>query len=362
MRDARLAECGDQLRAARLEYAAQSRDLSAAERRIRHLSGEREHRENQLAELQRDLRERHEREERMREAERKLISDIFCCTACQSIWLITADSDTRVTRRPAGEGCNACAGPAGTMRRPSFLIDADDGLIAWERQSRTTAGPAGSVSGVPAPAPSLTLTGLGPQPDSQPRTRGRPEDRIRIGVKLGVDLAALDPQAVSDDVTGWASERVWDGIDTAIPADGCKVLSSVADALDSIPDEIAGCVVWCARAAGAPRVIAEILGGLTTLAIEAHVAPLHAMAQEIRVIGTVSCAAQGADRLERCECARGLARALSADLAANAVEHHLSPAIDELRDLGRPPAIEPPAPITPPAVNPPAAGGISALG
>jgi hypothetical protein len=112
-RDVLLQERNGQLRQARLQCQRQASELARAEQRIRHLSAEHERQENQLAMLREILREQREREKRMRDAERDLVSDMFSCTACESIWLITAEGDRRITRRPAGDGCDVCAGAGG---------------------------------------------------------------------------------------------------------------------------------------------------------------------------------------------------------------------------------------------------------
>lgn len=380
-RDAQLRQCGDQLQAGHRHSAGLARDLAEARQLIAGLSAECERQRDQIAELQRDVRdlgererrererrerERREREERRREAEREQISDIFCCTNCRSIWLITDEGDSRVIRRPAGSGCGFCAGPGGTMRGPSFLIAEHALPIALQRQSNAIAGPSDLTSNVSAPAspPRITLTLRKTQMAGEPHTQIHPEQRIPRGIQLGADLAARDPTALSTDIAAWVNNCAWDGIDKAMPADDCKLLSSIANALDSVPDEIANCVVWCAQVVGAPRIIAEILGALARLTIEAHAAPLHTLAQEIRIVGTVTCAAQGPDHLEHCQCARDLIKAASTGLAADAIKKDfLMPAVDDLRALEQQPAtVEPPAQIKPPATDFRAIGGPSALG
>jgi hypothetical protein len=85
------------------------------------------------------------------------------------------------------------------------------------------------------------------------------------------------------------------------------------------------------------------------------------MAQEIRVIGTVSCAAKGADHLSKCECARGLARSVSASLAENEIKPYLDTVVRNLRALEQGPAIIPPAPGTPSITDLGNIGGLSAV-
>jgi hypothetical protein len=114
---------------------------------------------------------------------------------------------------------------------------------------------------------------------------------------------------------------------------------------------------------GAPKLIAEILGALARLVIEAHVAPLHTVAQEIRILGTIACAAEGPDHLAHCQCARDLALAVSTDSAAKLLETYLEPAVSDLRTLEQGPvAVIPVAQVVPPVANFRATGGLSALG
>jgi hypothetical protein len=90
---------------------------------------------------------------------------------------------------------------------------------------------------------------------------------------------------MADELAQWAAELLWDDINQAFPAENCRLLSSIADALDAIPDDIARGVAWCTRVAGASQIIAVLLGAIAKLVIESHVAPLHTVAQEIRLIG-----------------------------------------------------------------------------
>ena len=175
-----------------------------------------------------------------------------------------------------------------------------------------------------------------------------------IGREVAVDLAARDSRATADDLAHWAAGLLWDDVNQAFPAEHCRILGSIADGLDAIPDDIARGVAWCARVAGAPQIIADLLGAVARFAIESHVAPLHTLAQEIRLIGVARCAAEGAD-LATCQCARGLVQDLSAQAAADALDSLLAPAIARLKAIEMPPPhpAPPASPSRPASPSPP---------
>lgn len=335
-RDMRLEAATARLREAQRRCQQQASLHQVAEQRNREVHSTLLARNSQIEQLSRELetcraeaQAQQEREARRRGAERELVSDIFCCTACRSMWLITARPGGGDVRRPAGEGCDVCSGPAGVMRPPLPL--------------------AGSGYR-PATAPVTAVPAHQPQTTRQKPSAARADDRTMIGVGIAVDLAALDSKATADDLAHWAAGLLWGDVNQAFPAEYCRILSSIADGLDAIPDDIARGVAWCARAAGAPRIIADLLGAVARFAIESHVAPLHTLAQEIRLIGTARCAAEGADHLASCQCARGLVQDLSAQAAADALDSLLAPAIARLEAIEMPPPHPaPPVPPSPPA-------------
>lgn len=202
------------------------------------------------------------------------------------------------------------------------------------------------------PAPPMVLAHPA-QPTSQTPTAGRAHDHAMIGAYVAVDLAALDSTTAADDLAQWADGLLWDEISRAFPAEHCQFLSAIADALDAVPDGIAEGVAWCARIAGAPEAIADLLGAIAKLTIESQFAPLHAVAQEIRLVGTARCALEGADHLTRCQCARGLVRSLSDQAAAAALDRILAPAIERLKDLEMPSPVGPTPVPAPPPIEPP---------
>jgi hypothetical protein len=243
---------------------------------------------------------------------------------------ITTRPGRQEVRRPAGAGWTICSGPTGIMQPPS-----------------PSAGPGRT------PAPPMVLAHP-VRPTSQTPTAGRAHDHAMIGAYVAVDLAALDSRTVADDLAQWADGLLWDEISRAFPAEHCRFFGAIADALDAVPDGIAEGVAWCARIAGAPEVIADLLGAIAKLTIESHVAPLHAVAQEIRLIGTARCAAEGADHLASCQCARRLVRSLSDHTAAAALDRVLAPAIERLKAVEMPSPVVGPTPVpNPPPTEPP---------
>jgi hypothetical protein len=298
--------------------------------------------------LQREINDHAEQqrkdEQRRRDADRQTVSDIFCCTACISVWMVTTQPGSRIVRRPFGEGCPVCSGPAGTMRQPAALVDQARGLVTWTPEGAAVLKPAGLISSAPTLIAAIASPSSAPQPLNfdgkvplELQRLGHLNDRGKIGLKLAVDVMLLDDKAIAADTVQWATDPAWKDVNDALPPGDCRALSAIADALDAVLSGIAeGAargIALCARVLGAPDFIADLLGELGRRAIAAHLAPLHSIAQGIRVIGTISCASEGADHLAKCPCARGLAKDLSDDLIAHAVDNLLGPAVNKIRAL-----------------------------
>jgi hypothetical protein len=116
-------------------------------------------------------------------------------------------------------------------------------------------------------------------------------------------------------------------VNRVAPAAGCAGLSAIADGLDRVPKAIRNGIAWCAtEITGLPEFPARLLGAVITRAA-LHPVPLHAVAQGIRAVGAVSCAAD--DRLGQCQCARHLV----GDEAETAVARTLKQVVDNMANV-----------------------------
>ncbi|SES40472.1 hypothetical protein SAMN04487818_112209 [Actinokineospora terrae] len=290
------------------ELGRQVAELRAEVKRLRGASA----RESAVV---RDLRQKVQavaEERRAREAgDERTVVDLFACLACSSIMQLNTRPDTTCeVIRPAGDGCAEC------LAYPF-----------WEVRSAADEPPA-------------------VEPIDSPAELALPEDpvvRRGIAAKFVADLlqdsvATALAKGVVREAGEYARAELW-------AADRCATLSAIANGLAPIPTEVKTGIVWVASTLGAPTLVAETIGELATRAL-VEPFPLRALAQGLRVLGALACAAE--NRLSDCRCARDL---VTKDLAEPALARHLE---DSLRGAFDPPATNPPA-LDPPAIDPPTA-------
>lgn len=274
--------------------------------------------------VNRDLRGRlltwQQAEQRRREREatdaRNTTSDLFCCQNpdCASLWLLSMRPDHSYTvHGPIGPGCATCTDGEPLLR------------LAAVKAGATRPDEIEEVARPLAEAPERTDL-------SVPGDRAA---RTDIGVTFVADLLQDGPDsAIAETVAHQASTFVDAEVDRVAPATRCAGLAAIADGLDQVPKVIRNGIAWCAtEIVGMPDFPARVLGEVVTHLASPQVAPLHALhavAQGIRAVGTVSCAAD--DRLGQCKCARDLV----ADVAETAAVEQLRQLLDRLSPTGPP--------------------------
>lgn len=228
--------------------------------------------------------------------------DLFTCLGCSSIWQVnTRPDDTRSVLRPHGSGCDECrdhpferirTGPAGVVVEPASPVD--------------------------APIPFSADLEL-------------PEDhtaRMRITSKFVADLIeggleSAVAKGVVREAGEYARNALW-------PADRCTTLSAIANGLAPIPNSVKTGIRWIATGiVGVPELVAETIAEVATRTLVEPI-PLRSLAQAIRVVGVMSCAAE--NQLARCQCLRDFA---TKDLTEPQLSHALEEALTN--------ATEPPA-------------------
>jgi hypothetical protein len=281
----------------------------------------------EFAATNRDLRSQlvawQDTEQRRRDQEdteaRNTTSDLFCCQNpdCLSLWLLSRRPDrsynySYATCGPIGPGCATC-----TAGEPSLRLAAIKADVTGPDEIARIARP---VDKAPESAVRLPVPG------------GNRSARTDWGVRLVAVLLQRGPDtAIADTVAHQASTFVRNQADRIVPATGCTGLSAIADGLDQVPKVIRNGIAWCAtEILGVPEFPATVLGEVITRVATVHVAPLHALhtvAQGIRAVGAVSCAAD--DHLGRCQCARHLV----SNVAETAVAGELQQALECVSDM-----------------------------
>ncbi|RLK53913.1 hypothetical protein [Actinokineospora cianjurensis] len=257
----------------------------------------------------RDLRQKVQavaEQRRAREAaDEQTVVDLFACLACSSIMQLNTRPDTTCeVIRPAGDGCAEC------LAYP-----------LWEvRQAAVEPAAVEPVD----PAAELPL------PEDPVVRRGSAARFVADLLQDGVATALA--KGVVREAGEYARAELW-------TADRCAALSAIANGLAPIPTAVKTGIVWVASTLGAPTLVAETIGEFATRAL-VEPFPLRALAQGLRVLGVLACAAE--NRLGDCRCARDL---VTKDLAEPALARHLE---NSLRD-----AIDQPATETLPTETPP---------